>query len=282
MPNKLTAWLCLCAVGAGILFSGSYRKIFYGIDLPIIAYHNFSAEIEVSDDLNITPGKFRSDLLELKEAGYTAVFFSDIIGYYEHEFELPDKPVLVTFDDGYASNREIAFPILKELNMKATIFILGINAGRESDAITGEPLIPHFSAEQAREMVDSGLVEIQTHTYNLHRPFLNMMSVRDFLTRETYKAYLTRDTFAVSEYIREATGASPYALAYPYGYYDKLTEQIMRESGVLVTVTSDPGINRIHRSKYGLYGMKRIFPSEDSALDMINAYVSGRYRSSSA
>jgi peptidoglycan/xylan/chitin deacetylase (PgdA/CDA1 family) len=234
----------------------------------------------MSDDLNTTPEKFRSDLLELKKAGYTAVFFRDITNYYEYKTELPDKPVIITFDDGYASNFSIAFPILKELNMKATIFILGLNAGRVSDAVTGERLIPHFTDEQALEMVDSGLVEIQMHTYNLHKPNLNMMSVRDFLSPETYRAYLARDTYAVSEYIRGATHTRPYAAAYPYGYYDKLTERIMRGSGVLVTVTSRPGINRIHRSEYSLYGMKRLFPAERSALDLINAYASGKYRSS--
>ncbi|MDR2650143.1 MAG: polysaccharide deacetylase family protein [Clostridiales bacterium] len=282
MLNKLAVWFCLCLIGTWILSAGSFRNIFYGIDLPIIAYHNLSANIKTSDNLNTTPEKFRSDLLELKTAGYTTVFFRDVIGYYEHKTNFPDKPVVITLDDGYVSNYTIAFPILKELNMKATIFILGVNAGRASDALTGECLIPHFTAEQALEMSDSGLVEIQMHTYNLHKPDLNMMSVRNFLTLETYKAYLTRDIYAVSEYIRAAARTQPYAMAYPYGYYDNLTEQIMRESGVLVTVTSRAGINRIHRSEYGLYGMKRLFPAEISALELINAYASGKYKSSSA
>jgi len=51
--------------------------------LPIIAYHNLSVAIKTSDDLNTAPDKFRSDLIELKKAGYTAIFFRDIIGYYK-------------------------------------------------------------------------------------------------------------------------------------------------------------------------------------------------------
>ena len=280
MLNKLAVWLCLCTVGTLILLSGSYRKVFFGIDLPIIAYHNFTIDIEASNDLNTTPEKFYSDLRELKKAGYTTVFFRDIIDYYERKTELPDKPLVITLDDGYFSNYSIAFPILKELDMKATIFILGINSGRDTDAITGECLIPHFTNDQALEMINSGLVDIQMHTYNLHKPNINMIKVREFLTPETYEAYIIRDTYAIREYIYNAVHTHAYAMAYPFGYYDKLTEGILRKAGILVTVTSQAGINRIHKSIYGLYGMKRLFPAESSALDLINAYVSCKHKSS--
>ena len=280
MLNKPVVWICLCVISASILFSGSFRVIFFGTDLPIIAYHNFNNDINTSNDLTTTPDKFRSDLIQLKKAGYTTIFFRDIIDYYNNKRKLPSKPIIITIDDGYSSNYEIAYPILKELNMKATIFILGINAGRDTDAITNEKLIPHFTAVQALEMTNSGIIEIQMHTYNLHKPNVNMMNIRSFLTPKTYEEYLKRDTTAISEYICDATHTQAYALAYPYGYYDDLTEQIMRKSGVLVTVTSTAGVNRIYRSVYGLYGMKRLFPAEGSALDMINEYVYGKYISS--
>ena len=282
MLKKLAVWICLCVISISILLSGSFRKIYYGIELPIIAYHNLSFDIVKSNDLNTTPEKFRSDLAELKKAGYTAIFFRDIIGFYENKVELPAKPVLITLDDGYLSSYAIAFPILKELDMKATVFILGINAGRSTDAMTGEKLIPHFSADQALEMAASGLIEIQMHTYNLHKPSINMMDVRGFLSPDTYADYLSRDTEAIRDYIEKAAHTRAYALAYPYGYYDGLTEKILRGSGVLVTVTSRPGVNRIYRGAYGLYNMKRLFPSDKPALEMINEYVSGIYISSAA
>ena len=282
MLNKLAVWLCLCTAGTGILLSGSYRKVFYGIDIPIIAYHNFTIDKKTSDILNTTPEKFRSDLSQLKKAGYTTIFFRDIIDYYKQKTELPDKPLLISIDDGYISNYSIAFPILKELNMKATIFILGINTGRDTDAITGEQLIPHFTADQALEMLNSGLVDIQMHTYNLHKSNINMLKIREFLTPETYEAYLIQDTYAIRDYIRNTVHTRAYAMAYPYGYYDNLTEQILRKAGILVTVTSRAGINRIHRGTYGLYGMKRLFPAESSALELINEYVSCKHKSSLA
>jgi len=282
MVKKIVVWICLCAISASILLSGSYRKIYYGINLPIIAYHNLSTDINISDDLNTTPEKFRSDLTELKAAGYTTIFFRDIIGYYLSKSELPPKPVLITFDDGYLSNYTIAFPILKELNMKAEIFILGINAGRAADAMTGEKLIPHFTAAQALEMSNSGLVEIQMHTYNLHKPNINMRAVRGFLTPDTYAEYLRQDTNAIRDYIEKTTHTYAYAAAYPYGYYDNLTEKILKQSGVLATVTSEAGVNRIYRGVYGLYGMKRLFPSDKPAFSMINAYVYGKHKPSSA
>ena len=68
---------------------------------------------------------------------------------------LPDKPILITFDDGYASNYMYAYPILKKLGMQATIFVITDRRGKTLS------VNPHFSWNQAREMQDSGVIDIQ-------------------------------------------------------------------------------------------------------------------------
>ena len=83
--------------------------------------------------------------------------------------------MIVTFDDGYSSFYELAFPILKELSIQATVFPIGVSVGKDTYKDTGISIIPHFNWQQAQEMASSGLVSIQSHSYDMHQwAFLRM------------------------------------------------------------------------------------------------------------
>ena len=82
---------------------------------------------------------------------------------------LPEKPIVLTFDDGYLSNYADAFPVLGEYNMKATIFAIGVSIGKDTYKDTDHAMTPHFGAAEMQEMVDSGLISIQSHTYDMHQ-----------------------------------------------------------------------------------------------------------------
>ena len=99
----------------------------------------------------------------IKDRGYEPISFEQLIEYHENRRELPEKPIIITFDDGYLSNYELAYPILKEFNFKAAIFVIGVSFGNKDLAY------PHFGWAEAREMKASGLVSIESHTYDLHR-----------------------------------------------------------------------------------------------------------------
>ena len=80
------------------------------------------------------------------------------------------KPVVITFDDGYLSNYQYAYPILKETGMVATIFVIGATVGNtEHYKNTNYPITPHFTFQQGAEMVASGIISIQSHTYDMHQ-----------------------------------------------------------------------------------------------------------------
>lgn len=135
----------------------------YTANVPVLMYHHLDQT--GNDSTIITPELFEAQIAALSEAGYTAVFPDDLEAYVRRGTALPKKPILITFDDGYLSNYTFAFPILQKYNMKATIFAIGATMGNtEHYKDTNYPIIPHFSARQAREMADSDLISIQSHT----------------------------------------------------------------------------------------------------------------------
>jgi peptidoglycan/xylan/chitin deacetylase (PgdA/CDA1 family) len=89
--------------------------------LPVLMYHKISES--KADDLTIKRDDLYQQLLFLKQNNYTSIFCSDVIANLKNNTTLPQKPVLITFDDAYQNNFEFLLPILKELQLKATIFI---------------------------------------------------------------------------------------------------------------------------------------------------------------
>lgn len=89
----------------------------------------------------------------LKEHGWNSVTIRQLIEFGEQGTPLPDHPVLITFDDGYTSNLELAAPILERYGLNAVIFVIGINAGQSVYAHSGQPLDPpRFALEDARPL----------------------------------------------------------------------------------------------------------------------------------
>ncbi|MDD6316046.1 MAG: polysaccharide deacetylase family protein [Clostridia bacterium] len=213
----------------------------YTCRVPILLYHNIT-ENPVSR-ADISPAAFRSHMEALCAAGYTAVTAADLIAYVEQGVPLPEKPVWITFDDGYLSNYTIAFPILRELGMRATVFAIGVSMGKSTYKDTGYAITPHFSQAQAREMTASGVMEIQSHTWDLHQyaPFEpDPAAARTTalpLPGESSERFLAALRADYAAY-QAAWGSGFYALAYPKGQYTADSEALFRSLGVRLTVST--------------------------------------------
>ena len=213
------------------------------VSFPILLYHDISATGE--GESTIAQDVFLSHLDALQSAGYQTITISQMIAYVTDGEPLPPKPVLITFDDGYQSNYDLAWPALKERGMVGTIFIIGSSVGKDTYKDTGVPMIPHFSFAQAREMVDSGVISIQSHTYDLHqyRPLepdggREGVSAKDGESDAAYGKVLEQDLQLALDAIRQNTGEQPQALAYPYGLYTQTSEAVSRDLGISVTLTT--------------------------------------------
>lgn len=215
----------------------------YAVDVPVLLYHNITENPITRAD--ISPETFRSHMEAIKKAGYNTVTAKQMVAYVHYGVPLPENPIFVTIDDGYLSNYQLAYPIIKELGLKATIFAIGNSVGHTYYKNTTIPITPHFSYEQAKEMMDSGCIEVQSHTYDLHQwgpyeePGTRLGARQTALQKEDepdseYISTLRRD---FNKYTADSKYHF-YAMAYPQGQYNELAEQVIHDLGVSMTVST--------------------------------------------
>ena len=199
--------------------------------LPVLMYHHF--DTECFDSTVVSPERFREQMTALRDAGFHTVSIPQVIDYVETGAPLPDKPVLITMDDGYASNLTVAAPILEELGMCATVFVIGAYEGETPWA-------------------EKGVLDFQSHTFNMHLLVRDGFSSRDGMLRMPgesagdYRQALLSDG-AKARQRREEDGlpTALNALAFPFGYYDVELDGILREAGYAATFTIDERLNRL-------------------------------------
>jgi peptidoglycan/xylan/chitin deacetylase (PgdA/CDA1 family) len=236
------------------------------VAIPILIYHHIDDDPYEPNSLITSPAKFRSDMEAVKAAGYNTVLIQDLIDYVDGKKTLPDNPVAITFDDGYLSNYEYAYPVLKELGMNATISIIGWSVGRNEHRIPGKQFYPHFTWEQAREMQESGVIDIQNHSFDLHESSPDDPSVRSGVlqmegeSNGAYSEAFAKDVSYLASLIEEEIPNHEVNIfTYPFGYYSHLSEQILMDKGYRSTLSTTPGISVIRQGdKRSLFALKRI------------------------
>ncbi len=240
--------------------------------IPILMYHHISENPKLWSEATISPEKFREDMLYLKALDYEGIHFKDYISYIEKGTDLPPNPIFITFDDGYLSNYEYAYPILKELDMKATFSVIGWCRGRSYRLDNVTKIIDHFSWEQALEMYNTGIIDIQHHTYDLHSTGDNITVGKGvgMIPNEDVATYTKRfieDTNKLKKIIEEEVENEVLVFTYPFGVYNNITEASLKELGFKVTLTTKDGISDLSQ---GLFELKRInMPSEVSSPELM-------------
>lgn len=245
------AFLALLAVMALLLADiwyvtrggGSFR-------LPVLMYHHFAPESPYGTIVSFD--RFREQMTAVKEAGYQAVTIPQVVDYVVSGTPLPDRAVLITMDDGYTSNVTDAAPVLEELGLRATVFVIGANEGEELYIHSGEPLSPpRFSYEEAAPWVEKGVLDVQSHTFDMHQLSSYHYSGRDGMlamdgeSGGDYRAALLAD---MEQFRRRRAGRAAtdlIALAFPFGYYTRELDDILAAEGIAATFTTDERINRL-------------------------------------
>lgn len=220
------------------------------LKLPVLMYHHILKNEARLGDYVISPAQLESDFKYITEHGYTSISSEELLSYVNGG-TLPEKCVMITFDDGYESVYEYAFPLLKKYKLKATVSIIG----KHTD-IFSNPNEPnnvnygHLSWDQLREMQKSGFVEIENHTYDMHENAGKSrygIRIKKGESTESYKAALTKDIGGLTKQIKEEIGVTPITFAYPFGAICKESKPILTELGFKVILTCEEKINIINQ-----------------------------------
>jgi len=220
------------------------------VRVPILMYHHFAEYYERNPGTIVSGERFKDQLQALQNAGYTTISFHELRDFVNYGTPLPENPLIITIDDGYLSVYEVAFPILKELEMKATTFIIGVTHGMDTYKDTGHPIIPRFNDEQVITMAQSGFKFFDSHSYDMHQhepfetgPFRRGVLRRPDESEEEYIAAFREDFQRSSEQIYEILGTRTFVYSYPFGLSNDLTDDLLREMGVDVTLKITQGVN---------------------------------------
>ncbi len=249
------------------------------VAVPILCYHHFDSDPEKWGEATMGPDLFKEHMLALKAEGYQSVSFSELIDYVNGRGDLPPKPIVITMDDGYMSNYTIAYPLFKELDMKAAIFPVGWSVGKNMYKDGSFPIIPHFDYGQAREMTESGIIELGSHSFDMHE-LGQWQSPRIGIGRleseddETYFKALYDDFDLGLSGIEDNTGQKSLAFAYPYGIYSEESERVLDELHIPVSLTTDWGINTIETGS-SLRLLKRLSIGADTEPDGLIKLLNG-------
>ncbi|MGN1112087.1 MAG: polysaccharide deacetylase family protein [Acutalibacteraceae bacterium] len=229
------------------------------LSLPVIMYHSLLKDENLQGDYVISPELFQSDIKYLKENGYRIIGAQELLDYSEGKLDLPDKCVMLTFDDGYYNNYLYAYQIAKEENVKFVLSPIGINSEIQTEGEHLSPSYSHCTWAQLKEMVSSGCVELMNHSYDMHkntsRKGTKIMSGE---SANTYKTALTADLTKAQSLFKNEVGVTPTGFTYPFGAVCDEAEQIIREMGFRLSFTCEEKTNTIEAGNPdSLYGIGR-------------------------
>ncbi len=248
--------------------------------VPIIMYHGLLKDAARQNKFVISPDRFEDDLKYLKEKGYETITMTQLIDYVKKGSPLPEKPIVLSFDDGYYNNYLYAYPLLKEYGAKAVISIIGKCSDDFSLKDADHPNYSHVTWDEINEMIESGHVEIQNHTYNMHTYDKGRKgcSQNPGETVEVYKNVLEQDVVRLQQRILEQTGWLPNTFAYPFGFMSDGSTDLLKSMGFEATLSCTEGINyfplkKAERSEDSLYVLKRILrPPNLSSADFFQKH----------
>lgn len=234
--------------------------------VPVLMYHNiYAGNIPPNKSgVLITPQNFEKQILYLKSHGYETITVEDLYNFMKYGKMLPKKPILITFDDGYLGNYKYAYPLFKKIGYKGVINVIVKNVPSPTNKVVTP--YPHFDWIEAKEMSSSGVMEIESHTYDSHKyaksgnhniPMLSgPIDINGKLeTMDEYRKRITDDLSKAKKEIEKNLGKEVIALAYPYGVGSDTSKDVAASLGYKVIFTMEEGVNVY---KGDTYAVKRI------------------------
>lgn len=221
---------------------------------PVIValmYHHFTVNKAERNSVTVLRDTFASQLKALKADGFVSITQQELSAFMKGGklARLPRKSVIITIDDGYESNYKLAYPLLKQEKVHASIFTVTSFRGQTPSRF------PHFTWEQAKEMYESGFVDIQSHTHSLHyygttpsggKPALShrILANDKLESKFAYEKRIYDDLKTAKSLIEKHVGNSVIALSFPYGSYNDTVIRKAAAAGHSLMYTIKEGVIR--------------------------------------
>ena len=209
--------------------------------VSVLMYHMIGDE--QGNAAIMTEANLRIQMNYLRDHGYHPITMQELYDYVTKGAPLPEKPVCITFDDGYLDSYTIVYPMMKEYGFPWTLFLITDDVGKPYNRMTWD---------QLREMANSHTVTIASHT--LSHPKLHNLATRAEKEKEIVDA---------NKALKYQLGIDNVWLAYPYGDYDDEVIDICKKAGIKMAVTTDAG--RVHVGSFP-YDLKRAYIGNDISI----------------
>ncbi len=199
---------------------------------PILEYHQVTdAPLDPDFEVyNVPPDEFAAQLDYLQSEGYTTITLQDFMRAVHGKSSLPDKPIVLTFDDGYRDNYSTMLPILEAHGMTAVVYVITNEIGKEN----------YLTLDELKDMQRRG-IEIGSHTAD-HLPLTTL--------DEPTRLKQIRD----SKIFLEWSGLQTiYSLSYPNGAFNAEIIEILKQTEYLTAVTGEAGLNTLDTNPYELF-----------------------------
>ncbi|WP_420868989.1 polysaccharide deacetylase family protein [Clostridium cochlearium] len=227
-------------------FSGANLK-YNNEGVPVLMYH--SIDYEENNELRIPKEVFKKQMEFLINEGYTTLTLDELFDFLDNNKPIPNKSIVITFDDGYMDNYINAYPILKELNIKATIFVI-------TDLIDNNK--NYLTSSQIKEMSNNG-IDIQSHT-----------SKHEDLPTLSYKEQL--ETLVKSKkFLENVLNKDIKYIAYPFGNWNNDTLKAVKDAGYSMAVSTT---GTWSFKENGIYSLDRVYISSKFDLNEFKRRIS--------
>jgi peptidoglycan/xylan/chitin deacetylase (PgdA/CDA1 family) len=232
------------------------------IPIPILLYHSVSADPPAwIRPLTVSPRVFRRHLELIREAGATALSVTECADALASAGSLPERPVVITFDDGLADFRDQAMPSLRVAGCTVTLFVTtGFLESPTHARGATRPAGPWLESAALLDLREQG-VEIGAHTHA--HPHLDTLSV------EAARAEIASS----KQILEQLLGAPVPSFAYPYGYHSRTVRRLVRECGFESACAVK---NTLSSSADDVFSLARLTVRADTTLAQLGAWLEGR------
>ena len=214
--------------------------------VPIIMYHQIHKSSKSCGDYIIPLSTLHDDFEYMKQNNITPVSFAMLRDYVEKGTPLPQRSVVITFDDGEKSFLTKVVPLLEEFNYPANVNVIGSLVELYTKNGETDDSYAYLSENDIKTLNENPLVEMGCHTYNLHS-LTNRRGVSQLYGEddEKYNSIIENDIKRFNSLFTRLTGKAPTIFAYPYGIKNKNCDGIIKNNGFTVTLTCREAVNKL-------------------------------------